>query len=328
MDEAPKDPLAADLAAFATFLQHEQRSSPRTVEHYLRDLETLAAFVRKHRNGKATIGDISLIVLRGWLGDRADGRKGSTLSRNVSSVRSFFRWARRIGRIEKDPSALLRAPKVRKPLPAVLSIPDASRLMDAPPEVQATPRTRRRGEAAERERLGLRDRAMLEMMYGSGLRVSETVGLDLRDVDLRGRTARVHGKGSKERIVPIGRAAHEALSAYLAVRTLFRHPRTGVQHPTAFFLGRTGTRLTTRQVQYAVAAYGQAATGRPDVHPHILRHACATHLLDGGADLRMIQELLGHASVTTTQRYTHVSMQQIMSVYDKAHPLAKPRSGT
>jgi integrase/recombinase XerC len=326
--DVPDDSLAKDLAAFATYLQHERRASPRTVEHYMRDLETLATFVRKHRGGRAKITDISLIILRAWLGERSNGRVGATLSRNVSSVRAFFRHARLVGRIENDPSALLRAPKVRKPLPAVLSIPDASRLMDSPPEVQSVVRTERRGEAAERERLGLRDRAMLEVMYGSGLRVSEACGLDLRDVDLRDRTARVRGKGAKERIVPIGRAALEALHAYLEVRTLFRHPRTGAQEPNALFLGRTGTRITPRQVQYLVAQYGQAATGSPDVHPHTLRHACATHLLDGGADLRMIQELLGHSSVSTTQRYTHVSLQQIMTVYDKAHPLAKPRSGT
>ncbi len=323
MADPPADPLAVDFAAFASYLEHEQRASPRTVEHYLRDLETLGTFVRKHRSGKASIGDISLILLRGWLGERAGDRVGATLSRNVSSVRAFLRYARRTGRLDKDPSALLRAPKVRRSLPDVLSITDSSRLMDTPPDVQAKPRTSRRGEPAERERLALRDCALLEMMYGSGVRVSEVIGLNLADVDLRHRTALVRGKGSKERIVPLGRQAVVAVGAYLFVRSLFRHPKTDVQDPEAMFLGRHGTRLTPRQVQYQVATYGATATGRPDVHPHTLRHACATHLLDAGADLRMIQELLGHASVTTTQRYTHVSMEKIMAVYDKAHPLAR-----
>lgn len=325
MEDAPVDPLAADLAAFATHLQHEQRASMRTVEHYLRDLNTLATYVRKHRGGTATLEDISLIMLRGWLGERSDGRTGSTLSRNVSSVRALFRYAQRVGRIEKDPSALLRAPKVRRGLPSLLSIPDSGRLMEAPLDAPSRPGDRH-GEAEQRARLAVRDCAMLEMMYGSGLRVSETVGLDLHDVDLRDRVARVRGKGSKERIVPVGKLAVDAVNAYLEVRPLFRHPKTDKQHASAMFLGRNGTRLTPRQVQYLVAGHGSVATGRPDVHPHTLRHACATHLLDGGADLRMIQELLGHASVSTTQRYTHVSLQQVMAVYDKAHPLARDRS--
>jgi integrase/recombinase XerC len=166
---------------------------------------------------------------------------------------------------------------------------------------------------------------VLEVVYGSGLRVSEVVGLNLRDVDLRGCTARVRGKGNKERIVPVGRSALAALERYLAVRPALRHPVTGVQDDAALFLGRRGARLTVRQVQKLVALYGALATGRPDLHPHALRHACATHLLDGGADLRVIQELLGHASLSTTQRYTHLALDQVMKVYDRAHPLARPR---
>jgi integrase/recombinase XerC len=321
------DTLADDLRAFATFLQHQKRASAHTVEHYMRDLETLLAFVRKHRDGRARIADITLALLRAWLGERARARSTATISRNVSSVRAFFRFARRTGRSDVDPSALLKAPRVRRTLPAVVSIPEAGRLRDAPgdapPPLRSGPT-----ETAQRERQVERDEAMLELMYGSGLRVSELVGLDVLDVDLGTRAARVRGKGNKERVVPLGATACAAVRAYLRVRPEIRHPRTGEQDPAALFLGRRGARLTTRQVQHLVERFGQLATGRPDVHPHTLRHACATHLLDGGADLRVIQELLGHASLSTTQRYTHVSMEKVMAVYDAAHPMARTRGGT
>jgi integrase/recombinase XerC len=323
----PNDPLAQDLAAFATYLTHERRASLRTVEHYMRDLATLATYVRSHLDSPATVEKISLAVLRGWLGERSKARRGATLSRNVSSVRALFRFLCRTGRSAIDPSGLLKAPKLRRPLPKVISIPDASRVVQAPPEAtaQPSPKRRRRVEAIERERQVERDLALLETLYGSGLRVSELVGLDLPDVDLSGRVIRVRGKGDKERIVPLGAASRRALERYLALRAELRHPQTGVQHPTAVFLGRLGMRLTVRQVQKLVARYGAFATGKPDLHPHALRHACATHLLDAGADLRIIQEVLGHVSLSTTQRYTHVSLEQIMKVYDRAHPLARSR---
>jgi integrase/recombinase XerC len=317
------DPLAQDIAAFATYLEHERRASPLTVEHYLRDLDTFAAYVRRYRDGVARSEDASLILLRGWLGERAKARKGATLSRNVSAVRSFYRFLRRVGRMDHDPTALLKAPKVRRPLPAIVSVPDAGRLVDSPVAKPAARKTDRRGEAAMRERQLKRDRALLEVLYGSGLRVSELVGLNLLETDLAQRLVRVRGKGNKERLTPLGAPSVAALEAYLAVRPLFRHPKTGAQDPNAVFLGRHGTRITVRQVQLLVAEYGQHATGRPDLHPHALRHACATHLLDAGADLRVIQELLGHASLSTTQRYTHVSLEQVMKVYDQAHPMAR-----
>jgi integrase/recombinase XerC len=320
----PDDSLATDVAAFSTHLAHERRASPRTVENYGRDLATLVAYVVRQRPAART-RDVSLLLLRGWLGERARDRVGSTIARNVASVRSFFRFCRRTGRVQNDPTSLLRAPKVRRPLPTVLSIPDSSRVMEAP---ASTPPSRRgrRGDELERERRTARDEAMLEVMYGSGVRVSELVGLQITDVDLAQRTARVHGKGDKERLVPLGSAACKSLERYLAIRPSLRHPNSGEQDPHALFLGRLGKRLTPRQVQHFVARYGQVATARPDLHPHALRHSCATHLLDAGADLRVIQELLGHASLSTTQRYTHVSLEQVMKVYDGAHPLARGRA--
>lgn len=321
--EEPVDPFAVDLAAFATYLAHERRVSPNTVASYLHDLRSLGDFLRRHRNGQVSLEDVTLPLLRSWLGERARTCKSTSLARYISAVRALFRFARRTGRRHDDPTALLRTPKIRRPLPRTISIPDASRLMEAPETAPVTSRTPR--DQNEHQRRAVRDCAMLEVLYSSGLRVSELVGLDLNDVDLAHRTVRVRGKGDKERVVPLGTAACTALARYLDERPHFRHPRTGYQHPTAVFLGRLGTRLTVRQVQSLVARYGELATGRPDLHPHVLRHACATHLLDGGADLRVIQELLGHASLSTTQRYTHVSLEQVMKVYDRAHPLARPR---
>lgn len=316
--------LAAQLDAFRTYLTHEKRASPRTVEHYLRDLDALAVYVRAKVTPEATLDHITLPVLRGWLAERTKKRNAATLSRNVSSVRALFRWARHVHAVKDDPTAQLRAPKVRRKLPETLSVPDAGRLMTTP---EARVRnTTRKDLVARAPLLALRDRCLLELMYGAGLRVSEAVGLDLDDVSAGGGTARVRGKGGKERVVPIGGQALQAYARWVAARAQMADPRTGYLDPKAVFLGRGGRRITVRQVQYLVAEYGELATGSAGVHPHQLRHACATHLLDAGADLRTIQELLGHASLSTTQRYTHVSVEQIMKVYDAAHPLAKPAS--
>jgi integrase/recombinase XerC len=189
-----------------------------------------------------------------------------------------------------------------------LTVDEAFRVVEAPESDGARP-----------EPLRLRDAAMLELLYAAGLRVSELAGLKLTSFE--GRTVRVLGKGGKERITPFGGAAETALAAYLAVRPQLRG-KDGDQHPDAFFLGRFGTALTARQVQNIVQRYGALGAGRGDLHPHALRHSCATHLLDAGADLRSIQELLGHASLSTTQRYTHVSVDRLMEVYDRAHPMA------
>ncbi len=314
------------LEVFSEYLTHQRRASPRTVEHYLRDLQTLAVYLRKVAGETASAADVNLAVLRGWLAERSRKRSAATLARNVSAVRAFFRHARKTGVLREDPAATLRAPKIRRKLPKTLSIPDAGRVMDAPGA--APPEARKRKVDPALVHIGtVRDRAMLELLYGSGLRVSELVGLDLVDLSLGTRTARIRGKGNKERVVPLGGVSAEALQAWLVVRPQARHPRTGEQDPAAVFLGLRGRRLPVRQVQYLVAAYGELATGSPGLHPHALRHSCATHLLDGGADLRVIQELLGHASLSTTQRYTHVSMDHLMKVYDAAHPLAGPPRG-
>jgi integrase/recombinase XerC len=315
--------LSAQLVAFRSYLEHEERASSRTVEHYLRDLTTLATFVSTRVSPEATIAEVTLLVLRGWLAERTRGRISATIARNISSVRAFFRWARNRGLLRDDPSELLRAPKIRKKLPDTLSVPAAGRLMSTPEE--RTCNSPREDLAVMRAQVNVRDRLLLELLYGSGLRVSEAVGLNLGDVSRSTAAARVRGKGNKERIVPLGAQCLAAWDAWMDVRVALLSTDASPDDREAVFIGRRGGRITVRQVQRLVNEYGELATGAPGVHPHQLRHACATHLLDAGADLRMIQELLGHVSLSTTQRYTHVSMDQLMKVYDAAHPLAKPK---
>ncbi len=314
--------LANHIESFCEWLTHERRASPLTVEHYRRDLDALEAYARLHRGEEVDLDGIDLTVLRGWLAERSKARVSATLARNVSSVKSFFRYARGLGWRGEDPTSRLAAPKVRRRLERPMSVTDAGRMMDSPTSTPEAPM--KAGAAGARQVLTMkRDRALLELLYGSGLRVSEVAGMDLGD--LQGTTARVRGKGNKERVVPLGRICVEALDAWRAVRAGLTDVRTGTQDPRAIFVGRTGKRLGVRQVQLLVKEYGALATGTHAVHPHMLRHACATHLLDGGADLRAIQEILGHVSLSTTQRYTQVSMDQLMKVYDGAHPLAREK---
>jgi integrase/recombinase XerC len=302
------DVLAEQVAAFVRYLESERRASPKTVETYGRDLEALREFAREKKL-PPDARRIDVTALRAFLATLFEGNAPPTLARKIAALRSFWRFLVRRGMAKENPAAALRTPKVRRPLPKFLTVDDAFRVMDAPVERAADP-------------LAVRDRAMLELLYGSGLRVSELVGLTLSRFDLAERRARVIGKGDKERLVPLGAKSIEALEAYLALRPRLRHPKSGAQDPDALFLGRHGTRLTARQVQSLVRKWGALGAGRGDLHPHALRHTCATHLLDAGADLRSIQELLGHASLSTTQRYTHVSIDRLMAVYDKAHPLA------
>ncbi len=307
--------LVARIESFCEWLTHERRASPLTVEHYRRDLDALSAYARLHRGAGVDIDGIDLALLRGWLAERSKARVGATLARNVSAVKTFFRYALRTGWSGEDPTARLIAPKVRRRLEKPMSVTDAGRMMDAPVGGDEAV------DGARQAMMVKRDQALIELLYGSGLRVSEAVGMDL--ADLQGTTARVRGKGNKERVVPLGTQCIAALDAWREARPGLTDVRTGWQDPAAVFIGRSGKRLGVRQVQLLVKDYGAVATGSSAVHPHMLRHACATHLLDGGADLRAIQEILGHASLSTTQRYTQVSMDHLMKVYDGAHPLAR-----
>jgi integrase/recombinase XerC len=313
-DDSRDDPLAQQIEAFMRFLYGERRSSPLTVATYGRDLESLRHFVRT-QGFELDAAKVETRVLRRFLASLFKDNKPPTIARKISAIRAFYRFLVRRGFVRDNPATSLRSPKYHKPLPRFVSVDDAFDLMEAPESVPAY-----------RQALQLRDRAMLELLYGSGLRVSELVGLNLADLHMDEGMARVRGKGNKERLVPLGAKCVEALEAYFPARLQCRRPATGLQHPDALLLARYGARITARQVQNLVHKYGAFGSGHGDLHPHALRHSCATHLLDAGADLRGIQELLGHASLATTQRYTHVSVDRLTEVYDRAHPLAhKPK---
>ena len=299
--------FSESLGGFLEFLASERRASPHTVSAYRRDLVQLGRFIDDTRGEGAALGTIDVYLLRQWLGSLSRVVAPPSVGRKIAATKAFFRFLLRRGFLDKDPAADLASPKVRRPLPTFLGV-------DAAREVVETP--------AADDPVSARDRAMLELLYGSGVRVSELVRLDRGHVDLDQGLVHVLGKGRKERIVPLGRPTVKALHAYLSVRSAVPKPGSVVD-PAALFLARRGTRLGVRQVQLLVHRYGALGAGRADLHPHALRHTCATHMLEGGADLRAIQEMLGHASLATTQRYTHVSLEQLMKVYDGAHPLAK-----
>jgi len=301
---------AEAVAAFALYLETERRASANTVAAYRNDLGGLLAFLTAKEKGDRP-EDIDLYALRGWLGELARTHAPSSVARKVAAVRSWMRWLRKRGVLAKSVADAIASPRVRRPLPTFISVDAAKEVVESPDESP----------------IGKRDRAILEVLYGSGLRVSELAGADLADVDLPGASARVHGKGKKERIVPLGSKCVAALSAYLAVRADVVKPGRELD-PRPIFVGPRGKRMTRQCLHGLVRRYGALGAGRGDLHPHALRHTCATHMLEGGADLRAIQELLGHASLSTTQKYTHVSIDQLMKVYDAAHPLARaPRRG-
>lgn len=307
-EQAAITELDRQVEEFLRHLALERRAADRTVLTYGRDLRALSSYLKAE--GMASDGrDLNIRILRGFLAQLVTaGNANSTVARKLSALRAFFRFLERHGLVDNNPASALRMPKVRKHLPKFLSLDATVEVVEAPPIDGAA---------------GIRDRAMLELLYGCGVRVGELTGIDLLDIDLELSQLRVLGKGNKERVVPVGTAAKHATEAYLALRGGFRHPKTGAIDPHALFLGARGTRLSTRRVQALVKRYGSLGTGRPDLHPHALRHTCATHLLDAGADLRGIQELLGHASLATTQRYTHVSADRLAEVYHRAHPMAQ-----
>jgi integrase/recombinase XerC len=308
-------PFDAALAAFVAHLEAERRASPNTVAAYRRDLVSLGEFAARHRSRDRfeggpppAVDGFDVYLLRGWLGELTRTHATASVARKLAAARAFFKWLRRTGKLEKDPAEGLGNPKVRRGLPAFLPPEAATAVMEA---------------AAGDDVRVLRDRAALELLYGSGLRVSEVSGLDDAALDRSSRTARVLGKGRKERIVPLGSHCLAALDRYLARRDELAALRTRGAPVRALLLSNRGARLGVRALQRLVQKYGALGAGRPDLHPHALRHSCATHMLDGGADLRAIQEMLGHASLSTTQRYTHVSVDHLLRVYDRAHPLAR-----
>ena len=291
---------------FEAHLTQERNRSAHTVRAYLADLDHLTAHLTEH---DTELVDVSLSDLRRWLGAQSSsGVARSTLARRAASVRTFCRWAARTGRMSADPSLRLVAPKRHSVLPDVLTAADAERLLD----VAAV-------ASDDEDPVHIRDRAVLELLYASGIRVGELTALDLDDVDDQRRVVRVVGKGDKERVVPFGAPAQQALDEW---RRRGR-PVLATEHSgPALFLGRRGRRLDQRQVRTAVHELLRHVADAPDLGPHGLRHSAATHLLEGGADLRVVQELLGHASLATTQIYTHVSIERLRDSYRQAHPRA------
>ena len=294
---------AADPDVERFLLVLAARRSPRTVDAYKRDLAALAAF-REGPVGDATIEELEL-----WLASmRADGLAGSTIARRVSAVRSYFRHLVLIGTKTANPAASLQLPRRARTLPRALSPAETERLIDA--ATGSGPRS-------------LRDRALVELLYGAGLRVSEAVGLEKGSVALEERVVRVLGKGDKERLVPLGRPAAEAVRRYLALG----RPHLDRRYRPELFLNARGGPLTRAGAFLILRKLADRAGLEPGrVHPHLLRHSFATHLLEGGADLRSVQEMLGHADLGTTERYTHVSDRRRREVYFQAHPHARRKS--
>jgi integrase/recombinase XerC len=300
-------PLGADIEAFGTALRLERGSSAHTVRSYASDLRDLAEHAA--RQGITRADELDLEVLRDWLWRGSQARLASaTLARRSAAVRGFGAWLARTGRVAQDPAVRLKAPRAGSHLPRVLAREQMASLLDA-----------LAARAAEDEPAALRDLAVVELLYASALRVSELTGLDVGDVDASRLTVRVVGKGDRERVVPFGVPAAEALDAYVTRgRPALVSPRTG----SALLLGARGGRLGSRAVYGLVASLLEGIPGSGPQGPHALRHTAATHLLDGGADLRTVQEMLGHASLGTTQIYTHVSIDRLRRSYEGAHPRA------
>lgn len=289
--------------AFLDYMRVERGASAQTLRAYASDLAQLLEFLEDVELAQAHPEKIKLLHLRGFVAERFEQNSASSIARKISTVRSFWKFLVRKRHIAENPAELLQNPKVSQPLRNYFTVDEVFHLLD--------------GYKADGV-LGLRDMAMWETMYGSGLRVSELVSLDANRLDLDAGWVRVIGKGNKERIVPLGRKAVQAIRVYLCRRhELVTEPND------ALFLNFRGGRLTTRSVQRLLHQHLIRAGLDTDVTPHGLRHSFATHLLDAGADLRGIQELMGHASLSTTQRYTHVSVERLMDVYDSAHPRAK-----
>ncbi|MFT2710830.1 tyrosine recombinase XerC [Clavibacter sp. Sh2126] len=302
-----RTPLERDIDGFGVALRLERGSSANTVRSYASDLQDLAAHAASQ--GVTAAADLDLELLRDWMWRGSQARLApATLARRSAAVRGFCAWLLREGRIDADPAARLKAPRAGTHLPRVLAREQMSALLDG-----------LAARAAEDEPAALRDLAVVELLYASALRVSELIGLDLGDIDPSRLTARVVGKGDRERVVPFGVPAAEALDAYVTRgRPHLVTPRTG----SALMLGARGGRLGPRAVYGLVASLLEGIPGSGPQGPHALRHTAATHLLDGGADLRTVQEMLGHASLGTTQIYTHVSVDRLRRSYAGAHPRA------
>lgn len=288
------------LAGFIEHLQHEKNASPHTIASYRRDLMQFAAYIRE-RNLK--IEKVDNVVIRGFLAARYEQNdKKSTIARKLAAMRSFFQFCVQKRWLEDNPAKVVTTPKQDKPVPSFLTEEEMAGFLDLP---------------GSHKTLDLRDKAMLELLYASGLRVSELVGLNREDLNFTERLIRVRGKGKKERLVPFGRSAESSLRNYLNSRALINKGRIDER---ALFLNYRGGRLSSRSVERVVNTYIRRSALKRKISPHSLRHSFASHLLSRGADLRVIQELLGHESLSTTQKYTHLDLRHLLEVYKKSHP--------
>jgi integrase/recombinase XerC len=308
-DPQQQDALPPDLVAhrerFAAHLRSVRGLSSHTVRAYRADVSALLRYMID--SGGKDLTALDLPVLRGWLGaQHRDGRRRSTVARRAAAARAFTAWASKAGLLDSDPGARLVISRSPRVLPAVL-----------PPDQVATALRAAELGAAQGDPVALRDYAVVELLYATGIRVAELCGLDLADVDRDRRLVRVLGKGAKERAVPYGGPAERALLRWLAAgRPALAHPRS----PAALFLGARGGRVDQRIIRAVVHDTVRAVPGAADIGPHGLRHSAATHLVEGGADLRTVQELLGHATLATTQLYTHVTVERLKTIHDRSHP--------
>jgi integrase/recombinase XerC len=332
------------ITKFLTYLHSVKNSSPHTISNYGKDLNQFLAYLTPPESEPPTLASVDHKVIREFVSHLHDeGLEKSSIARKLAALRSFFKYCVREGMVKDNPARLVPTPKLPKRIPSVLSEEEMNGFLNQLAGMRPDAETRSaqkqsqkkiekklpRGNADDEGLLLRRDRAILELLYAAGLRVSELTGLNLVDMDRKDRILRVRGKGNKERIVPYGSKAEEALEAYWPVREQLlaqgassRSKRGAAPHTEAIFLNYAGRRLTQRSVGRIVKKYVRLVNVNWDLHPHSLRHAFATHLLADGADLRAIQELLGHQSLTTTQKYTHASIRQLMDIYDKAHPHA------
>ena len=296
------DAEAQRIEQFLHHLDIERRLSPHTLSNYRRDLEQARRFFADQHI--AAWREVTAHHLRALIAARhRSGSGGRSLQRLLSALRSFYRYLLREGAVSANPVVGIRAPKAPRRLPKTLDVDQAARLLD--------------WDSAEP--LAIRDRAIMELLYSSGLRLSELLHLELADLDLKDATVRVTGKGRKVRVVPVGRHARDALHAWLRIRTALP------TDASALFLSRRGTRLSPRAVQQRLQQWGSKRGLPGRLHPHMLRHSCASHVLESSSDLRAVQELLGHADIATTQIYTHLDFQHLAKVYDHAHPRARKK---
>jgi integrase/recombinase XerC len=327
---------------YLQYLQSVRNSSPHTIINYGNDLEQFVAYLSPPGEKPPALPKITHLVIREFVGHLHDQRlEKSSIARKLAALRSFFKYCAREGMIKENPARLVPTPKLPKRIPSVLSAEEMNGFLNelgasgqtaaggSLPASTKGPKPAQRQPRRSDPLLLRRDRAILELLYAAGLRVSELTGLNLEDMEQNERMLRVRGKGNKERVVPYGTKAHEALQRYWPVREQLllqnyaaSDARRPAPHTTAIFLNYAGRRLTQRSVGRMVKKYVKLVNANWDLHPHSLRHAFATHLLADGADLRSIQELLGHQSLSTTQKYTHASIRQLMEIYDKAHPHA------